>query len=75
MYIRNVIRAYQDLKDGEVLVLGFRSGNQCNIKIDDSLEKVDGDLIFSRTIGKNKRSVIFVDVDEVEIMFIKKEWI
>lgn len=72
MYIRNIIGAIDELQDGEVLFLNFKSGKTSKILKDDEISMQSADLKVTRKIGSG-RCIIFIDPSEIECLIIKRD--
>lgn len=73
MYIRNIIKAINNMADGEEIIVGFRSGKTSKILKTDKYENINGDLVITRELDFMGRCVLYIDPAEVESIIIHKE--
>lgn len=70
MYIRNIIKAIDNLTPDERIRVNFRSGKTCFIIHGDRYENENGDLKITRENIYTGRVILYIDCAEVESITI-----
>ena len=70
VYIRNIINLHNEMKENEILKIGFKSGKSLTLILkSDKLSTQAGDLRIERT-NKIGRCITILDPAEIECMSI-----
>lgn len=73
VFIRNINRAHAKLKKGCLIKLYFKSGNTIDIKEDDKLLILNGDLKVTRFHKNEFLCQMVIDCQEIEYYIVTKE--
>lgn len=61
VYIGNIFKEYENLKEDERILLKFGNGDEVTITADDTVDKTNGDLKITRNIAENRINTCYVD--------------
>ena len=61
VYIGNIFKEYENLKEDERILLKFGNGDEVTITAGDTVEKENGDLKITRNINDDRTSICYVD--------------